>query len=43
MAGMRDKLIHFYFGVDYQLVCQTVKDRLPRIQSEIKDIYDELI
>jgi uncharacterized protein with HEPN domain len=22
MAGMRDKLIHFYFGVDHQLVWQ---------------------
>ena len=21
MAGMRDKLIHFYFGVDYLLIC----------------------
>ena len=25
MAGMRDKLIHFYFGVDYKLVWTTIK------------------
>ena len=25
MAGMRDRLIHFYFGVDYKLVWTTIK------------------
>ena len=25
MAGMRDRLIHFYFGVDYKLVWKTIK------------------
>jgi len=29
MAGMRDRLIHFYFGADYQLVWMTIKERLP--------------
>jgi uncharacterized protein with HEPN domain len=36
MAGMRDKLIHFYFGVDHQLVWQTVQERLPRIKLDIQ-------
>ncbi len=31
MAGMRDKLIHFYFGVDYKLVWMTIKERLIKI------------
>ena len=30
MAGMRDRLIHFYFGVDYKLVWTTIKERLLR-------------
>ena len=38
MAGMRDKLIHFYFGVDYQLVWKAIKERLPQIKPEIKRI-----
>jgi uncharacterized protein with HEPN domain len=38
MAGMRDKLIHFYFGVDHQLVWKTVKERLPSIKLEIRGI-----
>lgn len=38
MAGMRDKLIHSYFGVDYPLVWQTVKNRLPAVAEEIRNI-----
>jgi len=30
---MRDKLIHFYFGVDPLLVWQTVLNRLPELKS----------
>ncbi len=33
MAGMRDKLIHFYFGVDYDLVWSTIRNRLPQLKS----------
>lgn len=33
IAGMRDKLIHFYFGVDPLLVWQTVKNRLPELKA----------
>ena len=29
MAGMRDRLIHNYFGVDYQLVWDVVQNRIP--------------
>jgi len=41
MAGMRDKLIHFYFGVDYQLVWRAIKGRLPKIKQEIRKILLE--
>jgi uncharacterized protein with HEPN domain len=36
MAGMRDKLIHFYFGVDHQLVWKTITERLPQVKQEIE-------
>ena len=35
MAGMRDKLIHQYFGVDLSIVWTVVKDELPPLRSEI--------
>lgn len=41
MAGMRDKLIHFYFGVDHPLVWETVKKRLPHVAEEIRKILRE--
>ncbi len=42
MAGMRDRLIHLYFGVDYQLVWTTIKERLPKVKKEIQKIVKEL-
>jgi len=41
MAGMRDKLIHFYFGVDHQLVWGTIKKRLPEVKLWIKEIIKQ--
>jgi len=38
MAGMRDKLIHFYFGVDHNLVWNTIKKRIPKIKPFIENI-----
>jgi uncharacterized protein with HEPN domain len=35
IAGMRDKLIHFYFGVDPHLVWQTVQKRLPELKAAV--------
>lgn len=40
MAGMRDRLIHFYFGVDYQLVWRTIKERIPQVKPEIRKILE---
>jgi uncharacterized protein with HEPN domain len=32
MAGMRDKLIHGYFGVQLDVVWKTIKERLPELR-----------
>lgn len=41
MAGMRDKLIHFYFGVDYILVWRAINESLPHVKQEIQKILQE--
>ena len=38
MSGMRDKLIHDYFGVDVDVVWKTVKEDIPFLKSLIQDI-----
>lgn len=35
MTGMRDNLVHEYFGVDYDEVWQTIKVDLPALKKEI--------
>ena len=42
MAGMRDKLIHFYFGVNYELLWQTIKNRIPQIKPVIVQILQDI-
>lgn len=42
MAGMRDKITHFYFGIDYKIVWKVVKEDLPKIKPSIVKILDEL-
>ncbi|MEW5719443.1 MAG: DUF86 domain-containing protein [Chloroflexota bacterium] len=41
MAGMRDRLIHFYMGVNYRLIWQTIKNDLPRTKTHIQRILKE--
>ena len=42
VAGMRDKLIHDYMGVEEQTVWLTVKMSLPPFKSHIQRILSEL-
>jgi uncharacterized protein with HEPN domain len=35
MAGMRDRLIHDYFGVDYELVWDVLKEKIPGLREQV--------
>ncbi len=41
MAGMRDKMIHEYFGVDLEIVWETIKSNLPPLKPLIIKLLDE--
>jgi len=41
MAGMRDRLIHAYFGVDYDIVWDAVTNKVPVLHREIREILHE--
>ena len=41
IAVMRDKIIRFYFGVNWDIVWQAVKDKLPQLQVKVENIFRE--
>ena len=42
MAGMRDKCIHDYIGVDHETIWYAVKDDIPDIRRKIADLTKKI-
>ncbi|QTA38390.1 DUF86 domain-containing protein [Thermosipho ferrireducens] len=42
IAGMRDKLIHFYFGIKLEIVWVVVQNEIPLLKRKIFKILKEL-
>jgi len=41
IAGMRDKVIHVYFGVDLKRVWRTVTEDIPNLRSNFEKILKD--
>ena len=43
IKGMRNRLIHEYFGTDLQLVWDVIKDELPGLKTDLQNLHTGLI
>ncbi len=41
MAGMRDRIIHGYDNVNFQIVWDTVKQRIPAVKPQLQQILTD--
>lgn len=41
MAGMRDRLIHSYFGIDYEIVWDVVSNKIPTLAQQIVQVLED--
>jgi uncharacterized protein with HEPN domain len=40
VSGMRDRLIHDYFGVDYTIVWDVASNKLPDLREKLHDLLE---
>ena len=40
MAGLRDRLIHDYIGVNYSIVWDVLKNKIPDLSTQIEQVLD---
>jgi uncharacterized protein with HEPN domain len=38
IAGMRDRLVHHYFGVNWEILWDVVKAKLPVLKNQVQEI-----
>ena len=42
MAGMRDRIIHGYFSINYEIVFDVVMNKIPELEPVIRRIISDL-
>lgn len=42
ISGLRDKMAHHYFGIDWNIVWDTIKNRLPMLKDQVEAILKDI-
>lgn len=42
IVGFRNRIVHEYFGVDYEILWSIIKNQIPELQTNIEFILNEL-
>jgi uncharacterized protein with HEPN domain len=42
IAGLRDKIIHYYFGVNWDILWDIIKNRLPELKEQVENILNKI-
>lgn len=42
IAGMRDKIIHYYFGVNWNILWDVIQNKLPDLKPKFESILNEI-
>ena len=42
IAGLRDKMIHGYFGVNWDIVWDVIKNQIPKLKEQVENILDRV-
>jgi uncharacterized protein with HEPN domain len=40
MSGMRDRLIHDYMGINYSIVWDLIKNKIPELYAQIIEVIE---
>lgn len=42
IAGLRDKIIHYYFGVNWDILWDVIKNQLPRFKEQVEGMLEQI-
>lgn len=42
MAGLRNRIVHEYFGLDLEIIWAIIEQHLPALQKQIQPLFDHL-
>src|SRR4030042_2130407 len=41
IAGLRDKIIHYYFGVNWDILWDVIRNQLPKLKEQVENILGQ--